>query len=62
MPQKPANGEISTPDGTLFNAVIVYTCDEGFEFCPGCTQPITRECQLDATWSDSDPSCSGNAL
>ena len=47
------DGSVNHPDGTLFNAVASYTCDNAFVL-QGNSQ---RTCQVNATWSGSDPQC-----
>jgi hypothetical protein len=49
----PADGTVTTPDGTPVGAEAIYACNAGFER----TGEATRTCQEDNSWSGGEPTC-----
>jgi formylglycine-generating enzyme required for sulfatase activity len=49
----PANGSVTTPMGTRFNAMASYSCDSGYSL----TGSSSRTCQADGSWTGSAPTC-----
>ena len=49
------NGDVSINPDTRFQSAATYSCNAGFQLV-GRSQ---RQCQADATWSGSEPSCVG---
>ena len=50
----PLNGFVSTPEGTVYNATAVYSCEEGYQLTDGSS---TRMCVATETWTGSTPRC-----
>ena len=49
----PDNGRVDTPQGTTFNQVATYSCNNGYLLVGN----MTRVCQVDGRWSGTDPFC-----
>jgi formylglycine-generating enzyme required for sulfatase activity len=49
----PANGSVSTPEGTIEGASAIYNCFAGYAL----TGPATRICEASGAWSGSAPGC-----
>ena len=49
----PDNGQVDTPQGTTFNQVATYSCNNGYLLVGN----MTRVCQVDGRWSGTDPFC-----
>ena len=49
----PANGAVSTPSGTLFEATASYTCDSGYRLVGNAS----RTCGDTGAWSGTNPTC-----
>ncbi|XP_060580368.1 sushi, von Willebrand factor type A, EGF and pentraxin domain-containing protein 1-like [Ruditapes philippinarum] len=49
----PTNGEVKMPDGTLFGATAVYTCNSGYS----TKDYYKRTCLSNGTWSRNAPTC-----
>ena len=53
-PTQPNHGFVSY-DGTGYNMVVVYKCDEGYSLIGSST----RICQSSGEWSGEEPFCEG---
>ena len=49
----PGNLRLDQSDGTFFNNVTTYTCDEGYNVIGD----MTRVCMADEMWSGMEPVC-----
>ena len=54
-PKQLRDGNVSY-DGTGYNMVVVYKCDEGYSLIG----PSTRVCQFSGKWSGDEPFCERN--
>lgn len=57
----PPNGQVmyANPNlPTIFNSVVTYSCDVGFEL----SGSATRRCNTSGDWSGSIPTCIGKHL
>ena len=52
-PNNPENGDV-TFTLTVYNAIAVYSCDDGYNLVPSET---FRTCQDDGNWSEDDRAC-----
>lgn len=52
-PNNPENGDV-TFTLTVYNAIAVYSCDEGYNLVPSET---FRTCQADGNWTEDDRAC-----
>ena len=52
-PNNPENGDV-TFTLTVYNAIAVYSCDEGYNLVPSET---FRTCQADGNWTEDDRVC-----
>ena len=52
----PANGAVDLSDGSLVDAVAIYTCDPSFRLIG----VESRVCQENGSWSGEAPVCEGN--
>jgi hypothetical protein len=53
----PTNGEVKMPDGTLFGATAVYTCNSGYS----TKDYYKRTCLSNGTWSSNAPTCKSSS-
>jgi len=53
-PEQLQNGTVSY-DGTGYNMLVEYKCDEGFSLIGSST----RVCKTDGKWSGEEPVCEG---
>ena len=51
-PKQPNHGTVNY-DGTGYNMVVSYKCDEGYSL----TGPSARVCQFNGNWSGEEPFC-----
>ena len=51
----PANGHVTTSQGTHFMDTALYSCSPGYNLT-GCSEAV---CQSNATWSCNPPFCAG---
>ena len=51
----PANGRVDTSNGTLIDALAVYSCNTGFQLSGN----RTRTCDREGMWTGSEPECRG---
>ena len=58
MLPNPANGMVSV-SGHASGSTATYTCNTGFELLDLTPGNDMRTCQLDDTWSGSEPQCLG---
>ncbi|XP_053398283.1 neurogenic locus Notch protein-like [Mercenaria mercenaria] len=49
----PANGGVDLTDGTTYESVIVFQCDNGYDL----VGQSSLECQADSNWDASKPTC-----
>jgi hypothetical protein len=49
----PANGTVTTPNGTATGEAASYACNAGYVL----DGVASRTCQTDSSWSDAEPSC-----
>ena len=49
----PANGSVDLSEGTLVNASVSYSCDEGFNL----RGVDSRTCLSSGNWTGSEPEC-----
>ena len=54
----PVNGEMAIVNGTVYGAVMIYSCNTGFKM----EGKKTRVCQSSGVWSDEEPVCQRKQL
>ena len=59
-PAPPAlpNGSVQTPDGHIYDADAIYSCNAGF-YLRGVA---TRTCQTNGQWGGDMPTCEGTSV
>ena len=55
---EPDNGAVDLSDGSLLDAVAIYTCDPAFRLIG----VDSRVCQENGSWSGEAPICEGNYI
>ena len=53
MLENPRNGQVATPEGSVFESQAQYSCDDGYDLFGD----DTRECEADGEWSGEEPAC-----
>ena len=52
-PTAPAHGHVTTPHGTDFESLAVYSCEDGYDL----SYPAYRTCLRSGKWSGHEPHC-----
>ncbi len=58
----PANGTVWPQENLVFEDTVLWQCDAGFEYCPGCPTSYTAICNATGEWNMTAPPCQSKLL